>query len=140
MKNCIILVLIILVTACSTRQIIEQQASEVPLDRIYDKQYVNLETITSDDSAITIIRDSGFYGMACTHTMFLNNEKVFGIREGEYITLILSPGEYYLRLESGAGACLSVSLSQNAKIDVGEHEKYRISISSTSQINLSRIE
>ena len=142
MKKIITITAAIFISACSTTQITEHKAKKIPQDRIYDPQYVTYEFIekNKDISAITVLRDSGFLGSACTHTIYINNKKTFAIKDGEYISLKLPPEEYHIRLESGVGICPNISLSQNTNLKIGEHEKYRVSIASTGQINFSRIE
>lgn len=142
MNKILAIIAALMITGCSTTQISEHSANQIPQNRVYDPQYVAYEFIekNKDITAITVLRDSGFLGSGCSHTIYINNIKTFAIRANEFINLKLPAGEHLLRLESGAGICPNISLSQNTNLEVGEHEKYRISIASTGQINFSRIE
>jgi hypothetical protein len=88
---------------------------------------------------VHVIRDEGILGSACTHTVFIDNKKVFDIDPGQAITVALEPGNHVIRLTSGAGICPDTSLSESTVLELGEPQTFRISISSNGQIMLSRI-
>jgi len=72
------------------------------------------------------MRDEGFMGQGCSHDMYVNNHKVFAIRQGEYLTLSLDPGHYLFRLETGGGLCPNVVVQQRAELKGGTKLIYRI--------------
>ncbi|WP_286075712.1 hypothetical protein [Stenotrophomonas sp. 59] len=68
----------------------------------------------------------------------LNNEKVMDIRQSEAATLYVSPGSYFVKLDTGGGACPNISTSQNLTINAGERQVYRILLPSDGSLRLTR--
>jgi hypothetical protein len=130
------LIAILISTGCSTTQVTFNKAKPVDSEKIYDKSFLNPD---ENNEKISVIRDQGFLGSACTHTIFINNKKVFDIEKGQAIMVSIEPGNHVLRLESGVGICPDTSLSESTFLKIGEPQTFRISISSNGQIMLSRI-
>ncbi len=127
-----------MLAACSTTQVTQSQAKEVPQDRVYAPEYL-LET--SEKSAqVVFLRDAGFSGSGCSHDLFVNNVKVAAIRHAEGITVHLQPGDYFFRLETGGGLCPNISTSQNASLAAGARQVYRILLPSDGSLRLTRTE
>jgi hypothetical protein len=137
--NAIVIVVVSLITisGCSTTPVSYEMAKQVSASKIHDKSLIK---VGDEKEQIKVIRDRGVFGSACTHTIFVNNQKAFDIEPGEAITLSLEPGNHFFRLESGVGICPDASISESTFLKLGEPQSFRVSISSTGQIMLSRVE
>lgn len=76
---------IALLTGCSTTPITESTGMFVSKDRIYIS---SLLTKTANSGAITVFRDSGFFGSACDHDVFMDNQRIATLKSGEFINFI----------------------------------------------------
>lgn len=109
------------------------------MDRIYASHLILTEA-NSSKARVSFFRDTGFLGSGCTHEIYINAEKGFDIRQGEYIDLALDPGAYLFRLDTGVGLCPDISISQETTIKAGEKRAYRILLPSDFNLRLIRIE
>ena len=75
----ILIVLSLSIAACSTTPINYGSADPVPSDHIYDSQYLVQDT---GKEAVNFVRDKGFMGSGCKHTVNIDNNRVFDIRHG----------------------------------------------------------
>ena len=125
-------------SGCSTSPVTEITGKTLLEARIYEKSYIAPESVQLNKATVLFLRDSGFVGSACSHDIYVNDVKVFSIRQGEKIKLALDPGRYLFRLESG-GACPSVAVSQSTKLESGDNEVYRILIPSDFSLRLTRM-
>jgi hypothetical protein len=138
MRKTLTALALVALAGCSTSQVTEDTAIPVPLDRVYAAQFA--KTGDSGGSAeVVFLRDSGFYGSACTHDVYVNNTKAFAIKDGEFIRLKLEPGSYFFRLETGNGLCPNISTSQDAELKAGSKVAYRILLPSDGSLRLTRI-
>lgn len=130
---------LILTSACSTTPVTQQSAAPVPENRIYQIRYVGAAT-GADEATVVFLRDSGFFGSGCSHDVYIDNVKVFSIRQGEQITTRVRAGQHFFRLETGAGLCPNISTSQETTIAPGARQTYRILLPSDGSLRLTRIE
>jgi len=138
LKKSLALFASIVISACSTTAVTEQTAEPVPRERIYALEFV--ATASSPSKArVSFFRDSGYWGIACTYDVYVNNLKSFSIRQSEFIHLLLEPGPYFFRLESG-GLCPNDAVSQNTVLMEGGKETYRILLPSNGGLRLLRTE
>lgn len=129
----------LLVSACSTTPVTQQSAVRVPTDRIYQTSYIGA-ALTASDATVVFLRDSGFSGSGCSHDLYVDNMKVFAIRQGEQITIHVPEGQRVFRLETGGGLCPNISISQETIIAAGARQVYRILLPSDGSLRLTRIE
>jgi hypothetical protein len=129
----------LLLTACSTTPVTQQSAAPVPADRIYQSDYVGV-AVEPSDATILFLRDAGFSGSGCSHDLYVDNVKVFAIRQGEQITLRVPAGQHFFRLETGGGLCPNISASQETTIAAGARQTYRILLPSDGSLRLTRME
>ncbi|HEC75088.1 MAG TPA: hypothetical protein ENI26_12080 [Methylophaga aminisulfidivorans] len=129
----------LLVSACSTTPVTQQSAARVPTDRIYQTSYIGAASVASD-ATVVFLRDSGFSGSGCSHDLYVDNMKVFAIRQGEQITIHVPAGQRVFRLETGGGLCPNISMSQETIIAAGARQVYRILLPSDGSLRLTRIE
>lgn len=129
-----------ILAGCSTSPVTEATAKPVPAERIYKPSMTeSQEGGPSSSASVTFLRDSGYYGSACSHDMFVNNVKAFSIRQGEFIRLNLPAGSYFFRLETGGGMCPNIATSQSTDLKPGASESYRILLPSDGSLRLTRI-
>ncbi len=124
---------------CSTSPVTETTGKPVEENRIYERSYVAPISVPQDKAAVMFLRDSGYMGSGCSHDIYVNNIKVFAIRQGEKIKLALDPGPYLFRLETGGGLCPNIAESQSTELKSGASEVYRILIPSDGNLRLTRI-
>jgi hypothetical protein len=136
MRLTLLALLAIMISGCSTTPIKLEAAKPIPPEHIYNKSYLNHK---EGNEYIHIIRDQGFTGSACSHTIFIDNDKAFDIQPGQAISVSLEPGNHFFRLDLGAGLCPNESYSQATYLALGEPQTFRISISSNMNIMLTRI-
>lgn len=72
--------------------------------------------------------------------MYVDNVKVFAIREGEKITIHVPAGRHFFRLETGGGLCPNIPTSQETAVSAGALRTYRILLPSDGSLRLMRIE
>lgn len=131
--------LFLTLTGCSTTPVTQQSALPVAGDRIYQPSYVEIANSTSN-ATVVFLRDAGFSGAGCSHDMYVNNVKVFAIRQGEQIAIHVPAGQYFFRLETGGGLCPNIAASQETTITPGARITYRILLPSDGSLRLTRIE
>lgn len=126
-----------ILVGCSTVPVTEHDAAKIAPERVYQPSLVG--PAKPGEAKVTFLRDRGHVGSACSHTIFVNNQKVFAIRPGEGISLHLAPGSYFFRLESGAGLCPNIATSQDAELKAGADIAYRILLPSDGSLRLTRM-
>lgn len=140
MKNLVLLAVVCLTAVgCSTTPVSTQSAGPVPADRIYQSSYVGSAT-DAGHGTVVFLRDSGFSGGGCSHDMYVDNVKVFAIRQGEQITVHLPAGQHFLRLETGGGLCPNIAASQETTLAAGAQQMCRILLPSDGSLRLTRIQ
>ena len=82
---------IVTLFGCATQPISDAEAKPVPISRILNSKFL---TPLSNSGQVTIKRDSGTSGMACSTRIFLDGEPLVDIRTGEKIVIYLPAGEY----------------------------------------------
>lgn len=140
--KCFIFLLVsatLLMQGCSTTPVSKETAKRVPADRIFQNSYVG-PAVSPSDATILFSRDAGFFGSGCTSDIFVDNVKIFAVRHAEQITIHVSAGSHFIRLESGGGLCPNVAASQQTTIAAGDHQAYRILLPSDGSLRLTRME
>lgn len=127
----------VLLSACSTTPVTKKTATRVPSSRIYAPKLTQPRNEAS--ATVAFFRDAGYLGSACTHTIYVNNKRAFGIDPAEYLTLYLKPGNYLFLLKSGGGMCPNVAISQSTNLSSGDSQRYRILIPSNAIIHMTRV-
>ena len=138
-NSLLVLASVLSISACSTDPVSEQSAAPVPPERIYHSSYVGVAT-TPSDATVVFLRDSGLFGSGCSHDLFIDNVKVFAIRQGEQIATHVPAGQHFFRLETGRGLCPNIAASQESTIPSGAKQVYRILLPSDGSLRLTRIE
>jgi hypothetical protein len=113
-----------------------EAAKPIPKENIYNSEYLKHE---DGNELVHFIRDRGFTGAGCSHTVHIDNDKAFAIQPGQAISISLKPGNHFFRLDLGAGLCPNESHSQSTYLNLGEPQTFRISTSSNFNLMLTRI-
>ena len=138
MKSVIVLLSVLsTLSACSSVPVTSSTVQMIPPERIYQSKYF---TKTSDDQVkVEISRDRGAIGSACSHTIYANDEKLFAIRTNEMATVYLDPKFYIFRLETGAGWCPNITITQESTLQPNSEAKYRITMPSDVNLRMIRV-
>lgn len=127
---------IALLTGCSTTPITESTGMFVSKDRIYIS---SLLTKTANSGAITVFRDSGFFGSACDHDVFMDNQRIATLKSGEFIKFYTFSGEHIIKISVG-GMCPDIEMTDTVQLKENQEVKYRILLPSDRSLRLSRIQ
>lgn len=126
MKNLILVMGIIILSGCATKPISNEQAKEVPAQRLIDPSF----TTNRDGSGQVIIkRDGGLRGSLCSVRVFADSKPIADLEAGEKVTLFLRPGDHVFGAQ-GTGACYGGLTAQFGKVSDGKTISYRIGIGS----------
>ncbi len=114
----------IVIASCATRPPAEAELRTVREEKIYKK--------LSGESKLTVTRDSGFIGSACSIGLLINDEIVVGLDPAERFQTSLPPGEYKIGVSSdkNSSAICSGWISKNREfvIKAQSEKKLRIFI------------
>ena len=137
-KFLVVIALMSGLTACSSVPVNTENAEFVPEKRIYKAEMFTKNQ--KDASRVTFLRDSGYFGSGCSHDMYINNQKVFAIRQSEQATVYLKPDFYIFRLETGGGLCPNIAISQEIDLKPNVEAKYRILMASDMMLRFIRLQ
>lgn len=113
-------------SGCTTTQTSPNNVKTVSADRIYSKEFFN-ET-EERNVPLTISRDSGIWGAACNHRVYVNNKKMFAIKSGEQATIYLKPIEYEVKVDLFASSfCPYSQVEETINLEPNSPQSYRIS-------------
>ena len=94
MIQCLLIIATLLsIGGCATRPVSNAEAVNVPMERIVDSRYLQNAPNTGQ---VTVKRDSGFGGSACSSRIFVNAKPVADLRTSEKVVLYLPEGEYVI--------------------------------------------
>lgn len=117
MRN-LIIALTIFIGGCSTH------------NRIGIESYKKLDgevarLTTSGQNNIIIKRDKGFFGSALKANIYLDGEKKFTLKPGQYYQFTLTTGDYFIMLESAKGANLGTAFKRSLRISIKDQSEKR---------------
>lgn len=115
--------------ACGTSQISPEQADPVPAERLYGFT----QKAANNDAAVTVIRDSGFYGSGCGLVVRIDGKRATMLNAGEVATLYVSAGEHTIGVGiSGQGLCAGmVEKTIDMILKPNQSRSYRVSVDQT---------
>ena len=119
--------LCLVVSGCATLPVSPMQATDIPPARITSSKYLTPQSGTTS-SALTFVRDSGFYGVGTTIYLFINGEEIAGFRPEEKLQLFLEPGEYLFGVQSRPNFGLEQFIETPVRIEPSQQYSFRISI------------
>jgi hypothetical protein len=125
--------LILSLTACATQPVYVSQAAPVPSARILAPQWLSRGPYTGP---LTIKRDSGFMGSACTIRVFVDAVAVADLAPSEKVELFIPVGEHIVLATSSHSIC-GGGTSEAAVVIYAEREKIlRIASGQSGDIHL----
>lgn len=107
---------------CATSPVSYSEASTVPNSRVLAPELLSERPGTA---RITIKRDSGFMGSACTYKVFMDGRPVAQLRGGERVDFFVDPGQYVLGTFA-EGICGGGTAEVEASLGAGQWKSYRI--------------
>ena len=138
----IILIITSMLSSCFwvTMPITEKSGTSIPLERIYQPSYFGIAQ-NKNETTVSFYRDIGFMGGGCAHYLYIGDVKIFEIWQGEKVTIHIPSGNYLFQIKMwgksleklGMKLCKQVTVSKEVTLKSGEHEVYRISLSSKSK-------
>lgn len=127
-----------LLSGCATSMVPREKAKAIPSDRLYETEFVYRGQ--PDNAEVVLIRDVGMVGSACLHRIWVDNVKVAALDVGEMISLGLTPGSHFIRLEMGVGMCADMQVSESFNLLPGDKRQYRVMIDSNFKLALVRMQ
>jgi hypothetical protein len=85
--------LAVIVSCCATRPVSDPETRPVPPDRIIDSRFLQASVGTG---AITIKRDRGLGGSACSSRVFVDASPMADLRPSEKLVVYLPPGDHII--------------------------------------------
>lgn len=123
----------LLMAACATTPVPTSEASFVPSDRILEPKLLQP---SSGTGLVTVKRDSGFAGSACSARIFVNGNPVADIRPIEKVVLHLAEGEHILSAQPN-GLCGGGMSEVKATVKAGSNSSFRVSYGSAGEFLIS---
>jgi hypothetical protein len=133
MKKIFFGVLLALLSGCSTQPVSNMQASDVPSERIWDKQIVKK---TDNKGTIIVKRDSGFLGSACLTSIYIDGNPVADIGTREKVTFYSNPGRHVLSA-TPHGWCAGGMVETSADVVKDNVLTYRVGYGANGDFRLS---
>lgn len=122
MKYTILLSSFFLLSGCSTQPVGTEQASNVPPERVWNK---NITNKTEGAGIIIVKRDSGFMGSACLTSVYFDGNPVADLNTREKVTLYANTGRHVLSA-TPHGWCAGGMVEVAADVVAGKTLMYRI--------------
>lgn len=119
--RCLVAVLSFCLFGCASQPISNLDAISVPTERLLDSKYLHR---SPNSGEVTVKRDSGFTGSACSTRIFVNGKPVADIRTSEKVVMYLPEGEYILSANPN-GVCGGGMTEVKATVKSGAQSNYR---------------
>lgn len=123
-KLIFILVFVFVSSGCATSPVSNNNAKMVSKSQIISNGFSQYE---NNLSIVTIKRDKGFLGSACSSRVYLNAEPIVDINSGEYYEVYLPSGSYILSTVPN-GICSGGMFEVQFNIDKPTNLNYRIGL------------
>lgn len=120
----LLLTSLFVVSGCATSPVSNNNAKMVSKKQIISNSFSQYE---SNSSRVTIKRDKGFFGSACSSRVYLNAEPIVDINSGEYYEVYLPSGSYILSAVPN-GICSGGMFEVQFNIDKPTNLNYRIGL------------
>jgi hypothetical protein len=112
----------LLISGCATHPIAYSEITVVPNSRVLAPEFL---AERSGTAKITIKRDAGFMGSACTYKVFIDGRPLARIHNGERINFFVDPGQHILGALA-EGFCGGGTAEVEASLTTGQWKNYRI--------------
>ncbi|MBI1976150.1 MAG: hypothetical protein HYS56_01415 [Candidatus Omnitrophica bacterium] len=138
---CAVLASAVFTSGCATTPVSYSEARPVPLKRVFAPQFL---TERAETVKITVKRDSGFTGSACTFSVFLDGSLIAELRGGERVDLYVKPGDHVLSTRVKRNpfyplwGCGSLGTAEvEVIVIVGQWKSYRIGLGQGGTLQFS---
>lgn len=128
-----LVVLSLAIAGCATRPISNAESKPVPSIRIIDARYLSNSPNTG---IVTIKRDSGLGGSACTSRVFVNAKPVADLDPTEKVVLYLPENEYVFSAWPN-GICGGGMSEVRANVKTGMELNFRIGYGSNGDFTIN---
>lgn len=128
----LITILVLLLSACSSRPVSVADAKPAPQARVFKYQ-------TSAPTTLVVMRDKGMIGAGCDASIFINGETVAKLETGEKATFHLDAGQWIVGASlEGTGLCaLNPARQERETITkAGETKVFRVFTSNAGDIDI----
>ena len=120
-------------TACATHPISNADAVAVPGDRVLDSQFSQPAAGTGK---VTVKRDSGVGGAACTSRIFLNAKPVADLKPAEKVVMYVPAGDHILSAWPN-GMCGGGMTEVRAAVKAGAEINFRVGYGSNGDYSIN---
>ena len=128
-----IAVLASVVAGCATRPVADTDTTPVPLDRIIDSRFLQP---SPGSGAVSIKRDRGFGGSACSSRVFVDATPTADLRPSEKLVVYLSSGDHIISAWPN-GLCGGGMSEARASVTSGSHLAFRIGYGSNGDFYIN---
>jgi type IV pilus biogenesis protein CpaD/CtpE len=118
---------------CATRPISNSEAVPAPVERILAP---SLLQPSAESGKVTVKRDSGFGGSACTSRVFVDAKPVADLRASEKVVVYLPAGEHIFSAWPN-GICGGGMSEVRATVKVGAEISFRIGYGSNGDFTIN---
>lgn len=132
-RAAILLLIVVVFSGCATQPISNTLAAPAPMERIIDKRYLQPGPRTGE---VTVKRDSGFCGSACSSRIFVDGHPVADIRVSEKVVLYLPEGDHILSAWPN-GICGGGMTELRAIVKAGTQSNYRVGYGSNGDFTIN---
>lgn len=123
----------LVVAGCATQPISNKEAVNIPSERILDSRYLQP---SPEMGRVTVKRDSGIGGSACSSRIFVNAKPIADIRASEKVVLYLSSGEYIFSAWPN-GMCGGGMSEVRSAVKAGDELNFRVGYGSNGDFTIN---
>jgi hypothetical protein len=85
-----------------------------------------LEIPAPGQSRITVVRDAGFFGSACSISVSIDGESVGSLRTQQRVDAYVDPGEHVVEISTAEGLCGNFHASASCLASNGVPKAFRV--------------
>jgi hypothetical protein len=123
----------LVISGCATRPMSNAESNPVPSSRIIDARYLSNSPNTG---IVTVKRDGGLGGSACTSRVFVNAKPIADLDPAEKVVLYLPENEYVLSAWPN-GICGGGMSEVRANVKIGSELNFRIGYGSNGDFTIN---
>lgn len=123
-----------LLAGCSTTPVSREDAAPSEI------HWQETQLARAGTGTLVLLRDSGFSGAGCRHTIKIDGRLAATMRPGERAEFHLDPGRYLVAVEFGRGMCPNVALSEEVEIAADATRTYRVLLPGDGATRLVRVQ
>lgn len=129
----VVIAFALVATGCATRPVSNAEAISVPKERIVDASFLQPK---ANAGVVTVKRDSGFGGSACSSRVFVNAKPVADLETSEKVVFQLIEGDYIISAWPN-GMCGGGMSEVPAAVKSGKELSFRIGYGSNGDFMIN---